>query len=52
MNVSIDDLLKIIGEKEVTIILLKSELAKLQAELAKKDDENHKYGQDFTDSME
>lgn len=33
MNVTVDDLLKIIGDKEVTIIWLKSEVASLNAKL-------------------
>ena len=34
LNVSLDDLLAILGEKEVTIYSLRSELAKARAELA------------------
>ena len=43
-NVSLADLLAVIGEKEVTIYSLRSEIAQLRAELAKKQDNGDSIG--------
>lgn len=39
MNVTVNDVLALLGSKEVELQMLKNEVARLQAELAKRDED-------------